>query len=87
MRSPQILTQGDIISDTTAAYNLVINLGWASDWNGDEVGYPDVPVVGLYTWEKLNVYIDIESQSVLEVWSDEFEEDDPHLYIASDSYE
>ena len=25
------------------------NLAWSSDWNGDEVGYPDIGVVGFYS--------------------------------------
>ena len=25
------------------------NLGWSSDWNGDEVGYPESDIVGLYS--------------------------------------
>lgn len=35
-------------------FNMVVtirleNLRWSSDWNGDEVGYPDSGVVGLYS--------------------------------------
>ena len=47
-------------------------LHWQSDWNGYEVGYPEVLVVGLYSDPKSNksMYIDIENSLVLEEWED-----------------
>ena len=50
---------------------IIRNLHWRSDWNGDEVGYPDVLVVGLYTSYALgcDFYIDTETGDVLEVLS------------------
>ena len=49
------------------------DLHWESDWNGYEVGYPDLSVVGLYSTEDgnytLNMYIDMETCKVLEFWS------------------
>lgn len=50
------------------------NLLWQSDWNGYEVGYPEVPVVGLYTHynedtgDQIGLYIDIENQRILDMW-------------------
>lgn len=50
------------------------NLGWQSDWNGDEVGYPEVGVVGLYSQERddgsYSFYIDVETGKVLDFWKD-----------------
>ncbi|MGM9924744.1 MAG: hypothetical protein ACI35R_10905 [Bacillus sp. (in: firmicutes)] len=50
-------------------------LNWSSDWNGYEVGFPDVPVVGCYTYEteigiELSLHINTETGEVLEVWTD-----------------
>lgn len=47
------------------------NLHWQSDWSGYEVGYPVIPVVGLYTSHELgyDFYIDMETGGVLEVIS------------------
>ena len=46
------------------------DLHWWSDWNGYEVGYPEIPVVGYYAM-KLNprvaFYIDTENERILEV--------------------
>ena len=51
------------------------NLIWSSDWNGDEVGYPESEVVGLYSQERddgrYSFYIDIETYKVLDFWKDE----------------
>ena len=40
--------------------------GWQSDWNGDEVGYDDFDVVGLYSYGGHDYYIDMETNTVLE---------------------
>ena len=43
---------------------------WQSDWNGYEVGYPEVPVVGLYTsveYPEMSFYVDTENGIILEV--------------------
>lgn len=53
--------------------NFLLNLEckWESDWNGYEVGYPNVKVVGLY---RLNMnpdiyfYMDMETLKVLDAW-------------------
>lgn len=51
------------------------NLIWSSDWNGDEVGYPNCNVVGLYSQERddgrYSFYIDVETNKVLDFWKDE----------------
>ena len=51
------------------------NLAWSSDWNGDEVGYPDSGVVGLYSQERedgsYSFYLDMETYKVLDFWKDE----------------
>ena len=53
------------------------NLAWSSDWNGDEVGYPEVGVVGLYSQERddgvYSFYIDMETNHILEFWKEEEE--------------
>lgn len=45
------------------------NLGWSSDWNGDEVGYDHVDVVGLYLLNDTDFgfYINMETMEILEV--------------------
>lgn len=48
-------------------------LHWQSDWNGDEVGYPERCVIGYYTYRELNLYIDTENDEVVEMWFDEEE--------------
>jgi len=45
------------------------DLGWSSDWNGDEVNYPDSNVVGLYMMKDsdFGMYIDMETMKILEI--------------------
>ncbi|MDK1672801.1 hypothetical protein QOK74_07945 [Staphylococcus saprophyticus] len=50
--------------------DLFRRIHWSSDWNGDEVGYPEINVVGLYSYHELNLYIDMETLEVLEAWFD-----------------
>lgn len=49
-----------------------INLAWLSDWDGYEVGYDNVNVVGLYKVKDSDVYlyINMENNTVLERWED-----------------
>ena len=55
--------------------NIDLNsLHWYSYFNGDEVGYPYSNVVGYYMYYDLNMYIDMETLNVLELWFDEEEE-------------
>lgn len=49
-------------------------LHWLSDWNGYEVGFSDSNVVGHYMHGELNLYIDTETDTVLEMWFDEEDE-------------
>jgi hypothetical protein len=53
-------------------------LGWWSDWNGYEVGYPEVPVVGLYFIKgtDIEVYLNMDDATILEMWESGDEEDD-----------
>lgn len=43
---------------------------WQSDWNGDEVGYPECDVVGLYSiaGENIDYYVNTETGIVLETF-------------------
>jgi hypothetical protein len=44
---------------------------WSSDWNGYEVGFPDVLVVGLYSLKEnpnRYFYIDMETRDILDEW-------------------
>jgi hypothetical protein len=45
-------------------------LNWSSDWNGDEVGYDDIAVVGLYSVQDMDidVYIDMETMQILDIF-------------------
>lgn len=56
-------------------HGKISNLHWYSDWNGYEVGYPEVPVVGLYHSASLSVsfYINTESNEVLEIITEDDE--------------
>lgn len=49
-------------------------LAWSSDWNGYEVGYDDIDVVGLYRSSGHSYYINAENGQVLEKWADEDDE-------------
>lgn len=44
-------------------------LRWQSDWNGYEVGFEDVEVVGLYQLEdtEIMMYINAETGEILEI--------------------
>jgi len=44
------------------------DLLWSSDWNGDEVGYDNVGIVGLYRLRDTDIYfyIDMEENKILE---------------------
>lgn len=57
-------------------------LHWQSDWNGYEVGFDEVEIVGCYSQGPHNYYIDIENSMVLEHWEneDDDEEFDDHVF-------
>ena len=45
------------------------------EWSGEETGYNDVLTVGLYSlkyFPEINLYIDIENETVLECWNGSF---------------
>lgn len=46
------------------------DLRWQSDWNGEEVGHPDIPVVGLYQWRDtdIHVYLNVETMEIIDIW-------------------
>ena len=63
-------------------FNMVVSieladLAWSSDWAGDEVGFPESEVVGLYSQERedgyYSFYIDFEKCKVLDFWKEEME--------------
>ncbi|MFJ7982344.1 hypothetical protein ACIQ1D_18960 [Lysinibacillus xylanilyticus] len=65
-----IYSIGDVIKDISEFH-------WQSDWNGDEVGFPEIETVGLYT-DFINCYtyyIDMDSLRILEVFNDREEEE------------
>lgn len=49
---------------------------WQSDWNGDEVGFDDVLVVGLYSLcgTSWYAYLDVETGEILQLMNLEEEE-------------
>ena len=51
------------------------DLGWSSDWIGDEVGFPESEVVGLYSQARedgiYSFYLDMETEEVLDFWKEE----------------
>ena len=59
--------------------DVTVKMLWSSDWNGEEVGYPESTIVSLYTAENeegktLYLYVDIESNKILDFWIDDEEE-------------
>ena len=49
---------------------------WYSDWNGYEVGYPEIDAVGLYRIdENTCAYINCETGEIIESWTDDDEEE------------
>lgn len=56
---------------------IINNLRWQSDWNGYEVGYDNLNVVGLYTSDELecDFYVDMETNNVLEIMPHSTEEE------------
>lgn len=52
--------------------------GWQSDWNGYEVGYPLIDVVGFYASENGYFYIDMSNSNVrpLQYFSDSLDDEE-----------
>lgn len=67
-----INVRGGVIMYNMLASIELTDLVWSSDWNGDEVGYPESGVVGLYSQERedgsYSFYIDMETGRVLDFW-------------------
>ena len=63
----------DILSNLVGGDKVIdlVDFRWQSDWNGYEVGYDDIDVVGLYSMKKypIDVYMDYETGNILEAWS------------------
>lgn len=56
----------------------ISNLGWQSDWDGKDVGFPEIDVVGLYSSSMLQAdfYIDMDTMEVLQITMWEEDEDE-----------
>lgn len=69
---------------TTCGMGVLLGLHWQSDFNGEDYGYPDVEVVGVYSWVEtgLTFLIDMDKGVVLEVYQDE-EEDDTGVLVCN----
>ena len=65
------------MTELTALINID-NARWQSDWNGEDVGYPDIAIVGCYTQGRddgdYSFYIDIINMVVLDFWKDDEDE-------------
>ena len=48
---------------------IIDDLRWQSDWNGYEVGWEDIEVIGLYTNDELmcDFYIDVLDHKVVQI--------------------
>lgn len=49
-------------------------LHWWSDWSGDEIGYDEALVVGLYSlidFPEIHMYIDVDNDVIIDVWVEE----------------
>lgn len=46
------------------------DLLWSSDWMGEEVGFEDVNIVGLYSVKDsdIDLYIDMETMKILQIF-------------------
>lgn len=60
------------------------DLMWSSDWNGYEVGFPEIEAIGLYSQDsddgRYSFYIDIENGKVVDFWKDDNEYDESMEY-------
>ena len=63
------LTEADALIGTIVDYT---EDHWWSDWNGDEVGFDNVNVVGLYFIpdSPISYYVDTENGYVLDAWAE-----------------
>ena len=71
------ITADDVLADALIGTTIDYTTDrWSSDWNGDEVGYDDVNVVGLYSVpdSTISYYVDTENGYVLDAWA--FDEDE-----------
>ena len=66
-------TVDDILADALIGTTIDYTKDhWSSDWNGDEVGFDDVNVVGLYSIpdSSISYYVDTEKGYVLDAWAE-----------------
>lgn len=52
-------------------FNIYDTFIWQSDFNGYEVGYDDVEVVGFYNYHDLVFLVDVEKEEILEIYKEE----------------
>ena len=68
------ITADDILADALIGTTIDYTKDrWSSDWNGDEVGFDDVYVVGLYSLpdSTISYYVNVENGYVLDAWTDD----------------
>ena len=46
-------------------------LVWICDFNGYELGYPDVEIVSIYNYKGLDILIDVSEMKVLKIITEE----------------
>lgn len=51
-------------------FNIYDTFIWRSDFNGYEVGYDDVEVVGFYNYHDLVFLVDVEKEEILEIYKE-----------------
>lgn len=71
----QLTLYDAIASDMKGSIRDYVSDHWSSDWNGDEVGFPGVAVVGLYSVhdQPIYYYVDTETGNVLEAWAEDLD--------------
>lgn len=55
--------------------NLFKIINWDSDWKGYEIGYPEILEIGLYSYQGMYMYINMETLQILEAWFEEEEDE------------
>lgn len=51
----------------------MMRINWFSDWNGYEIGFPEIPVVGFYQsadYPNRYFYINAETGDILDAWEE-----------------
>lgn len=80
MSESKIISSSLVGVSSSSGMSLVLPLGWSSDWDGEDIGYPDISVVGYYCYDtdeiSINAYIDMDTGNVLELWSTPLENEE-----------